>query len=164
CNRMNHKLHNVIILVAACLTLMWCIPSVGQVLKGSIAGTVTDPQGAVVSGAQVKATEIATGKEQTTTTDNAGLFRFSLLTVGTYKVEVSANRFKTTVQNNVTVVAGKDQDLGIVKLAIGGTQEVVEVSTAPPLVDTTTPQITNTFAGITLQTFAGIGENQGLDN
>src|SRR5437899_1084115 len=108
---MNRKLRNVLILVAACLTLMWCIPSAGQVLKGSIAGTVTDPQGAVVSDAHVKATDTATGKEQTTTTDNAGLFRFNLLPVGTYKVEVTAARFKTFVQNNVLVVAGKDQDL-----------------------------------------------------
>ena len=44
---MNRKLRDKLILVATCLAL--CIPSFGQVLKGSISGTVTDPQGAVVS-------------------------------------------------------------------------------------------------------------------
>ena len=58
---MNRKLHDSLALIATCLLLLWCIPSMGQVLKGSISGTVTDPQGAVVSGAQVKATNTATG-------------------------------------------------------------------------------------------------------
>ena len=72
---MNRKLRDKLILVATCLTLLWCIPSFGQVLKGSISGTV-DQQGAVVSGAQVKATQIETGTAQTTTSDNSGWFRF----------------------------------------------------------------------------------------
>src|SRR5262249_26183320 len=161
---MNRKLRNVLVLVAACLTLVWCIPSSGQVLKGSISGTVVDPQGAVVPGAQVKATETATGKVYTTATDNSGLFRFSLVPAGTYKVEVSASRFKTTVQGNVSVVAGKDEDLGAMKLSVGGKEEIVEVTAAAPLIDTTQSQVTNTFQGTALQTFAGIQENQGLDN
>src|SRR5215470_20385626 len=76
--RMNRKLRDVLILVAASLTLLFAVPAVGQVLKGSISGTVTDPQGAVVSNAQVKATNLSTAAELTTTTDNAGAFRFNL--------------------------------------------------------------------------------------
>src|SRR5262249_28479239 len=155
---------NVLVLVAACLTLVLCIPSVGQVLKGSISGTVVDPQGAVVSGAQVRATEVATGKVSTTVTDSAGLFRFSLIPAGAYKVEVSASRFKTSVQSDVQVVAGTDKDLGMVKLLIGGKEEIVEVTGAAPLIDTSSAQVTNTFQGVALNTFAGVQENEGLDN
>ena len=106
---MNRKLRDKLILVATCLAL--CIPSFGQVVKGSISGTVTDPQGAVVSGAQVKATNTATGAPLTTTTDGSGLFHFNLIPIGNYKVEVSAPGFKTAVQNNVLGI-GPRQQLG----------------------------------------------------
>jgi Carboxypeptidase regulatory-like domain len=161
---MNRKLRDVLVLVAACLMLAWTIPSVGQVLKGSISGTVVDPQGAVVSGAQVKATHVSTGAVLSTKSDNAGLFRFNLIQTGTYKVEVSGQGFKTAVQNDVVVSAGRDSGLGDVHLTIGGATETVEVTAAAPLIETTQAQVTNTFSGTTLQTFAGIQENQGLDN
>src|ERR1051326_8461191 len=159
--RMNRKLRDKLILVATCLAL--CIPSFGQVLKGSISGTVTDPQGAVVSGAQVKATNTATGAPLTTTTDGSGLFHFNLIPVGEYKVEVSATGFKTAVQNNVLVTA-RDSNLGAIKLTVGETNTTVEVTAAAPLIDPNNAQVTNTFSGTTLTTFAGIQENQGLDN
>src|SRR6185312_2778448 len=162
--RMNRKLRNIFLLAAACLALLWCIPSVGQVLKGSISGTVTDPQGAVVSGAQVKATNAETGTTLTTTSDSAGFFRFNLIPAGEYKVEVSAQGFKTAVQNNILVSAGRDSGLGGMKLTVGETSTTIEVSAAAPLIETTQSQVTNTFAGTALTTFAGIQENEGLDN
>ena len=114
---MNRKLRDKLILVATCLAL--CIPSFGQVLKGSISGTVTDPQGAVVSGAQVKATQVETASVLTTTSDSSGSFRFNLIPAGTYKVEVSAQGFKTSVSNNILVSAGRDSGLGAMKLTVG---------------------------------------------
>ena len=58
---MNRKLRYALPFVAACLVLALCIPSVGQVLKGSISGSVVDPQGAVLSGAEVKAINLPRG-------------------------------------------------------------------------------------------------------
>ena len=159
---MNRKLRDKLILVATCLAL--CIPSFGQVLKGSISGTAVDQQGAVVSGAQVKATNVATGNVLTTTTDNSGLFRFSLIQAGTYKIEVSAQGFKTAQQNDILVVAGQDRGLGSLKLTVGEASTTIEVAATAPLIETTQAQVTNTFSGTTLTTFAGIQENQGLDN
>jgi len=160
---MNRKLRDKLILVATCLTLLWCIPSFGQVLKGSISGTAVDQQGAVVSGAQVKATNTATGGVLTTTTDNSGLFHFSLISVGDYKVEVSAQNFKTAVQNGV-LVSARDTNLGTIKLTVGEANTTVEVTAEAPLIETTSAQVTNTFSGTTLTTFAGVQENEGLDN
>ena len=151
-------------LATACLVLMWCLPSIGQVLKGSISGTVEDPQGAVVSGAQVKAINTATGASLTTTSDSSGLFRFNLIPAGTYKVEVSAQGFQKAVQDNILVSAGRDSGLGGIKLTVGEVTSTIEVSAAAPLIETTQSQVTNTFAGSTLATFAGIQENEGLDN
>src|ERR1700757_307205 len=108
---MNRKLRDVLVLVAACLTLVGSIPAFGQVLKGSLSGTVVDPQGAVVANAQVKATHVGTGTVQTTKSDSAGLFRFNLIATGTYKLEISAQGFKTTVENDVLVAAGDNRDV-----------------------------------------------------
>src|SRR5215472_5225778 len=161
---MNRKLFVALVLVAWCLMLASCIPAVGQVLKGSISGTVVDPQGAVVSGAQVKATQTGTANVLTTKSDNAGLFRFNLIPTGTYKVEVSAPGFKTAVAGDNLVSAGHDTELGSVQLSVGETNTTVEVTATAPLIDATQAQVTNTFSGAALQSFAGIQENQGLDS
>ncbi len=157
------KLRKLSLLLALCSALLLCIPSLGQVLKGSISGTVADPQGAVVSGATVKATQ-AGGVTYTTTSDSSGLFRFNLIPPGTYKVEVTKPGFKTAVQNNVLVTAGSDKAVGTLALAVGEASTSVEVNAEAALIETTQSQVTNTFSGTTLTTFAGIQENQGLDN
>jgi len=160
----NRRLRAVPIVLAALLVLVWCVPSFGQVLKGSISGTVTDPQGAVVSGAQVKATQLETATVLTSTSDNSGSFHFNLIPAGTYKIEVSAPGFKTAIQNNVLVSAGRDSGVGLMKLTVGEASTTVEVTSDAPLIETTQSQVTNTFSGTQLSTFAGLQENEGLDN
>jgi hypothetical protein len=149
---------------ALSLILLWCATAMGQVQKGSISGTAADTQGAVIKGAQVKATHTSTGVVSTTTSDDAGLFRFNLIPVGTYTVEVSSQGFKTAVQNGILVTASQDTGLGTIKLAVGDTGTTVEVTAAAPLVESTQAQVTNTFTSEQLTTFAGIQANEGLDN
>src|SRR5437588_3082066 len=161
--RMNRKLRALMSLIAVTLALVFCIPSFGQVIRGSISGTVTDPSGAVVSGAQVKAKNVETGIVFTTTSDGSGLFRLNLLQVGTYTVEITAQGFKTASQSNVVVAAGRDSDLRTVHLTVGEASTTVEVNAEAPLIEASTPQITNTFSGTALTQFAGTQENQGLD-
>lgn len=136
----------------------------GQVLKGSISGTATDPQGAVIPGAEVTATNLATGAVLTTKTDNSGLFRFNLIPAGEYKIQISAPGFNSAVQSSVIVAAGRDTGMGSIRLAVGQTTTTVEVTAQAPLVESTQSQVTNTFAGTQLSTFAGVQENEGLDN
>src|SRR3954447_5940911 len=163
---MNHHQHPVkrLVLAIAALALFCAAPLMAQVVKGSISGTVTDPQGAVVSGATVKAINDATGATLATTSDSSGTFHFNLIPVGTYRVEMTAAGFKTTVQNNIVVAAGRDSGLGAIPLTVGEVTTAVEVTADAPLIETTQSQVTNTFAGTQLTTFAGITENQGLDN
>jgi hypothetical protein len=160
---MNTRLRYIAVLFTVTLALVWCIPSGGQVLKGSISGTVIDPQGAVVSGAQIKAKNVETGVVASTTTDSSGLFRLNLLAAGTYTVDFAAQGFKTASTKDVVVVAGRDTGLGAIHMAIGEASTTVEVTAEAPLIEPTQSQITNTFAGTTLSTFAGIEENEGLD-
>jgi hypothetical protein len=160
---MNTKLRYIALFFAITLALALCIPSFGQVVKGSISGSVIDPQGAVVSGAQVKAKNAETGVGFATTSDSAGFYRFNLLPVGTYTVEITSPGFKTTTQSNVLVSAGRDTGLGSIKISVGETSTTVEVTGDAPLIETTQSQISSAFSGQTLNTFAGIQENQGLD-
>jgi len=139
-------------------------PANAQVSKGSISGSVTDAQGAVIVGASIKALSKDTNQEFATGTDSAGLFRLNLLPPGTYRVEVAKQGFRKLVFDNVEVSVGADRGLGAVKLEIGELSATVEVSAAQPLLESTEAQITNAFTASSLSTFVGVLENQGLDN
>src|SRR3984957_12019887 len=79
-----------------------------QVDTGSITGTVTDPSGAVVSGAKVTLTNEGTGTSLSTTTGadgvyefspvRIGVYEFSPVRIGTYKLDLSAEGFKKEIQ------------------------------------------------------------------
>lgn len=150
--------------VLAGFIFLLSIAAIGQVLKGSISGTATDPEGAVIANAKVTATHSQTGQTFTTTSDNSGLFRISLIPAGDYKVEVAAPGFSSAIQNSVSVTPGRDTGLGTIKLAVGQANTTVEVVSSAPLVESTQAQVTNAFTGTALTSFAGVQENQGLDN
>src|SRR5579863_821400 len=135
-----------------------------QVSKGSISGTVLDPSGAAVAGAQIKAEHTSTGQTLTTASDTTGLFKLPLLSVGVYRLEISKSGFRKVSMAGIDVTASVDAGVGAIKLEIGSTSETVEVSTSAPLVETTQAQVTNTFDQTYLQNIPGIQENQGLDN
>src|ERR1700734_3785237 len=74
------------------LALLLCIfsaPAQAQILYGSLTGNVTDPTGAAVAGAHVEALDLATGVTQNTTTDASGIYRFSTLQEGDYKITIA---------------------------------------------------------------------------
>jgi hypothetical protein len=80
--------------LAVCI-LFLCASSLAlaQAGRGSISGTVTDPNGAVVPGAPVTLLNRATGGIQHTVTSGAGLYRFISLNPGVYQVTVSQSGF-----------------------------------------------------------------------
>src|SRR5258708_7847343 len=154
---MNRKKRNIFFVTVLFLTLLtWSVSSLGQVLKGSISGTVKDPQGAVVSGAQVKATHVETGTVQQTKTDNSGTFHFQLIPTGTYKVEVTQSGFKTAVQNNVQVAAGVASRIGVFNMALAEPTTSVDANTDALLIESTQAQVPNRFHVPTLSTLLGI--------
>jgi hypothetical protein len=79
----------------------------GQAISGNLTGTVSDPTGAAVNGAQVQATNVATGQQITTTTKGGGEYLFSNLPIGTYTISVAASSFETTSVPNIPVVLNK---------------------------------------------------------
>ncbi|MBV9038754.1 MAG: carboxypeptidase regulatory-like domain-containing protein, partial [Acidobacteriaceae bacterium] len=83
--------------VAALIMLLACSISNAQVLYGSLTGTVSDPSGAAVPGANVEALDVGTGVAQKTTTNNEGIYLFSNLQPGTYRITISSPAFSNTV-------------------------------------------------------------------
>src|ERR1700751_5405071 len=81
-------------LVAMLLVLCGVVSADAQQVTGTVTGTVTDSVGAVVPGAQVKATNAATGYIRSTATDNAGAYTIQYLPIGKYTVEITAPGFK----------------------------------------------------------------------
>src|SRR5437868_5128065 len=91
-------------LVALFLCVL-CLPSlVAQTAAtGALTGTVTDSTGSVVPNALVTATNTGTGQERTATTDASGVYRFGLLSPGTYRVRFAVAGFKTSEVGAVTI-------------------------------------------------------------
>lgn len=112
--------------------------------SGDIAGTVTDPSGAVVSGATISVTSIDQGSTNTTVTGSTGAYRMPSLKPGNYKVSVSQSGFRTTVRT-VTVAVGVITTANI-QLQIGQSTETVEVTGATPLIQTEDANISTSFS------------------
>src|ERR1700690_2546049 len=90
--------------VATCL-LVLAATLFGQAGTGSITGTVTDPAGAVVSGASVDVTNIETGVVYPAVTTTTGLYTVINLPIGTYSVSVTVPGFKKFIRSSVTLAA-----------------------------------------------------------
>jgi outer membrane receptor protein involved in Fe transport len=136
-----------VVAVLIALTLAFSASAAfGQgIVTGSISGTVEDPQGAVVSGAKIIATQLATNRQYLATTTHAGAFAINVLPPGDYDVKIEAPSFRAAESHRVSVAVGADTSLGVVRLEVGSPSETVTVEGTAPILETTTDQITNTF-------------------
>src|SRR5215472_4762150 len=106
-----------------------------QVLYGSLTGTVTDPSGAAVPGANVQALDVGTGLTQQGTTDSSGIYRFSALLPGVYKVTIKVPNFDTQVTAGVRVAVNAVQRVDA-HLKLATETESVTVTAEAPLLQT----------------------------
>jgi len=141
---MMYKTFALVFSLAALLGMLIISGSNAQVISGDLVGTVLDKTGAVVPGATVEATNANTGVKAQTKAGQNGEYRFSNLPVGAYNVAASAPNFSTTTINNFRVELNKISTLQIT-LEVQGAVTSVEVSGAPPALDTTTAQVQTTF-------------------
>src|SRR5580704_10347240 len=98
---------------AAIMLALIALAGHAQTFRGAINGTVTDPSGGVVPNATVKATEIATGIDHTTTTNTDGAFALQDIPLGFYKVTVTASGFPGYTVDKVEVAAGQIHTLQV---------------------------------------------------
>lgn len=104
-----------------------CPAATAQVLYGSLTGNVTDPATAAVPGAQVEALNLDTNVKSDTKTDERGVYRFTQLQSGLYKVTVTAPSFKNFIETNVQVQPNDVRRVDV-HLLIATTSESVEVT------------------------------------
>src|SRR5579863_8910676 len=110
----------VLLLLVASLTMAQT--TVGT---GSIVGNVTDPSGAVLSGARVTITNVATGRIINLTTNASGAYNSGALVPGTYKALVAVKGFRQS-EVTLTVLVGNTAN-GNVQLQVGQESQIVEV-------------------------------------
>jgi hypothetical protein len=131
------------------LFLLLLIPGslIAQTFRGTILGTVTDPQGAVVAGAKVTVRNVDTGLERTSQTSADGSYAVPELPIGTYTVTISQSGFQTSSVTNIAVEVAAQKRVDV-SLSAGQVTTTVEVSgDTLPLVDTTS----DTLGGVLTQ-------------
>src|ERR1700734_2124969 len=112
------------------------LPMHGQTANtGAIAGSVSDPSGALVTGAAVVIVSAATREERTLTTDAQGSFSVPFLPPGNYDLTIRATGFEPFILNGVQVQITEVNRLRI-QLTISGAKEQIAVSAKPPLLQT----------------------------
>jgi hypothetical protein len=122
-------------LICSFLLLVETQKAFGQVDQGSVSGTVQDASGAVVPNAKVTLLNKDVGLSLEATTKAGGEYIFTPVRIGNYSLSVTAPGFSTTTQENLRVELAQHLSVNI-QLKTGATTETVEVSTAPPLLQT----------------------------
>jgi len=105
-----------------------------QVVGATISGTVSDPSGAKMPGADIVITNLGTGISTTTQTKGEGVFGAPNLQPGNYEVKVSATGFSTLVRKGITLTVGQEAILNLT-LQVGSTSDQVTVTAEAPTVN-----------------------------
>ncbi len=139
-----NSIFNMVVL--AVVLAFGTLPLFAQFDTGTIAGTVNDASGAVVSRASVKVTNVGTAIQKTLTTDTSGNFVASALPFGTYIVSVQASGFTETKSQQIMLNVGATVHVNLT-LAVAASQQTVQVTGTLTTVDTS-----SSTSGTTLDT------------
>jgi hypothetical protein len=118
---------------------------------GALSGTVTDPSGSSISGAQVKVTSESSGEVRTVATNNIGVFNVPLLLPGAYRVEVIQPGFRTATVPRVQIIVTETNSLTI-RLEVGQVSETVVVEAQVAQLQTESSTLGRVTSGEQVQT------------
>jgi len=116
----------------------------------SLSGTVTDPSGAVVTGANVVVKNQGTGVESSSQTDSAGAYLFPSLPIGLYQIVVSSSGFQTAKISGLKLEVASSGTQNI-QLKVGNASESVVIIAESGLVETTTTSLSQVINDKTVQ-------------
>src|SRR6266436_9412312 len=144
--------------IALLLVAFAAMPAHAQVTNGVFTGTVTDPQGASVGGAEVAFTNAGTNATVTVKTNADGLYRISELAVGTYRLTVAAPGFKKALKTGVYLNAGAIERVDF-KLELGQQTETVMVEAGAVQVQTEDSRLSTTIGAAQISNLPLNGRN-----
>ena len=146
------------------MMLVFALPSTfAQATTGGIGGVVTDTQGGVIAGAEVTASENATGVQTKVVTNGDGVYSLPQLKPGMYTLSVSKQGFKTQQFQEVTVTIAQTVTLDAV-LQTGQPSESITVSAGGEAeLNREEAQISNTFESKDVEDLPSNGAGQGID-
>src|SRR5262245_2574362 len=114
---------------ASLLLVVMAFTASAQEFRGSLAGRITDPNGAIVPGSKVDLKNIETGVVVTATTDEDGSYNFALVQPGKYALTVTKDGFNTAVRDGIQVRVADKLTLDV-QLEIGVTAMVTTVASS----------------------------------
>jgi hypothetical protein len=133
--------HAIRFISSSIVVLIFCGPFVAaQLFPGRITGTVRDTQGAALPGATIKLSNPATGQERTLASDQNGDFNFPELPLGTFRLTVTKEGFRTTIISDIVTSQGEVNNVNPV-LTVGTVNSQIEVTSAPALIQTETSEV-----------------------
>jgi Carboxypeptidase regulatory-like domain/TonB-dependent Receptor Plug Domain len=140
----------VSIFVLAVVSLLSASHVYAQVAGATLTGTVKDPSGGIIPGAQVTITNVATGVARIVSSDTSGFYIAPNLLPSTYELRVTAKGFNTAVAKGVALAVGAQQVLDIT-LKIGEINQTVEITTEAPTVELTSSVLSATVNSTTVR-------------
>jgi Carboxypeptidase regulatory-like domain/TonB dependent receptor len=130
----------------------------GQSTTATLSGVVHDPTGAVLPQVKITIKNSARGTTRTAVTDNEGRYSLSNVEPGTYELRAERTGFSTDVRSGLVLTVGGAQQADLT-LRIGPTTEVVTVTDAAPLIETSKAEVSTVISEHAIQSLPNIGRN-----
>ena len=127
------------------LTALMCGSAFAQQITATLTGTVSDPNGAVVPGANVTVTSVDTGLVKTSTTNDEGQYTVAFLQPGTYNITVEKTGFSNVTRENVKLEVAQTAGIDIALGVTGGAVSVDIGSDETPILQTETSNLETTI-------------------
>ena len=119
---------------------LFLAPTVPAQVSATLSGTITDPSGAAVTGADVSVKNLEMAEVRSTTSDISGRYQVNSLPIGEYEIRVRKQGFAEQVRTGIHLVVGQVANADV-QLRVGAVSEQIRVNSDAPMVTVTTSDI-----------------------
>jgi hypothetical protein len=139
-------------------TLLFTGPAHGQTPAASVSGVVTDQQQQVMSGVEIRLTNLTTGEVRLDTTDNEGRYSVLDLKPANYELRAAKPGFKIVVQSSLELAVAETAAIDL-ELTVGDVNQQITVTSDPPLIEPTGTGISRVVGLQQIQSLPDLGRN-----